>query len=200
MNLNAIFAKLKFLEIGSGETILQNNKEINETLFGKKEENRTYSFSSFKSLYDEPENKLEEGIQTYMMAYSKFHSDAHYLRKGEKELVVIDGNKRLTVHFGDDGKVDYIEHVKENGEYELSEGKYGKNKEEAINKIMTLYKDHGSTPERDENIVIINKDDFQLHYKVKANGIVKKVNTVTDPKDFLGSKNQDLADKNKTAL
>ena len=197
MNLNSLGGVFNFSYHRTIESVLSESVDFQKNLFEEIKKEMKPANTSTASLYEEADNEITEGMQLYMMAYKKLHPSAHFFRKSENELTVIDGKKTLTVHFDKNGKVEYIETVNENGDYELSEGKFGKDKNEAISKIMKLYKEHGKTPELVGDIVVVNKENSQLQYKVEGNGVVKNVNYVTDPKDFLGSKKQD---NNKTAL
>lgn len=204
MDLNSI-GKTLFSDIYiKNDSLLHKYNELQENLFEEIKEKckpKNNPFNPFEDTYNE---KITEGMYLYMDAYSKIHPDAKYLRKSENELMIIDGNKKILVHFDDDGKVEYTEVTKEDGDYELSAGKYGKTKDEATQKIMTLYKDHGKTPELVGDTVVVNKDDYQLQYKVEGNGEVKRVVTALKIKDCIGNnipiKLKEEQDKNKNAL
>ena len=191
MKINSLGGVFDFSCGKSYESILSRSIEFQKNVFEEIKNQIKPENTKTNSLYEEAQDDVTEGMQLYVMAYKKLHPSAHFFRKSENELMIIDGKKTILVHFDKNGKVEYCEITKEDGDYELSEGKFGKDKNEAISKIMKLYKDHGKTPELVGSVVVINKDNCQLQYKVEGNGIVKSVKTVTNPKDFIGSKKTD---------
>ncbi len=203
MNLFSV-GNFSFSDKYTYESLFEKQKELQENLFEEiksKNKPKDIYFSPFEFSYS---SEITEGMDAYMMGYLKFHPNAHSLRKSENELMVIDGNKKLLVHFDNKGEVEYTEITEENGEYELSAGKYGKNKEEAVLKITSLYKEHGQTSEVVQDTVVVNKDDCQLQYKVSANGEVKKVNRAFKIEDCIGDelpiKLKEKLDENKSAF
>ncbi len=198
MDVNSIIANRFHWSMDNDDNVISDYVKTQEALFEEIKEKIKPKDISTNSLFDEPDSPIAEGMQNYMMGYLQFHSDAHFFRQSEDTLAVIDGKKMLLVHFDSNGKVEYIETRDENGDYELSEGKYGKTRDEAISKITKLYNGHGVSTQVVNSVVVVNKDNYQLQYKVGGDGVVKNVKRVRDPKDFLGTetpRNIEVEDK-----
>ena len=180
-------------EAASANAQVQGQQENREALFTQPEQTKNADVEKIEGDNGNLSSQLLQKMYSYASAYSALYSDARFEIDEDNLILQIkycDNKKEIDMHFDESGEKLYTEFKNGNGDYNLSDGIYGKNKEEATATLINNFMSNGAkNAELVGDKVVANYEGFQMYYIVKDDGTVNEHGIIGQKEDFIPTKN-----------